>query len=141
MSKRRKPREKVSGLYAAIPIKVLDSVAFVGLPHAAKSLLFELFRQINGRNNGHLHLSTAWLRQRGWTSRDVTQRAKRALLERGLIVKTRVGGLNMGPDLYALTWLPISDYTSLDIAKHSYPQGAWRRMGCLKEKKRDRRPA
>jgi hypothetical protein len=82
-------------------------------------------RQHNGGNNGHLQLSRAYLEDRGWKSVGVVQRAKREILQRELAIKTRTGGLNMGPDLYAVTWLDISNYVGLEISSKNYHPGAW----------------
>lgn len=124
--RRRKAPEVVTGRYTAMPHAVLDSVAFMGASHRARSLLFELLRQHNGSNNGHLHLATAWLRRRGWRSMGAIQRAKIELLSRNLIVKTKQGGLGLGPDLFAMTWLDISDTSGLDIG--AYHAGAWKAL-------------
>ena len=55
--KQKRPVEAISGLYGAIPHAVMDGVAFKGASYPAKSLLFELMRQHNGKNNGQLQLS------------------------------------------------------------------------------------
>jgi hypothetical protein len=115
MSKKTKWPEQPSGLYAALPHAVLDSVAYQGASHTAKNLLIEAVRQHNGKNNGHLQLSTSWLKKRGWTSADVIHRAKLELVKRGLLLKTRFGGLNNGPDHWALNWLAISEPSALDV--------------------------
>src|SRR5216684_2096811 len=106
--------ERISGLYGAIPVVVLDATAFQGASYAAKALLLELLRQHNGSNNGHLHLARNWLRGRGWTSPDVVSRAVKQLIERGLITKTRQGGLSIGASRFALTWLQITNTVGLD---------------------------
>jgi hypothetical protein len=118
--------EGVSGAYAPFPHAVADSIAYQGARPAAKALLFELMRQHNGtNNNGHLHLSFLWLAKRGWTSRDVIQRARDELVARGLIVQTKQGGLNMGASRYALTWLPLTNYVGLDVLAGEYRRGAY----------------
>ncbi|MCL4680587.1 MAG: hypothetical protein KJZ92_04875 [Rhodocyclaceae bacterium] len=138
MSK-RKPQEAVSGSYTPTPHALLDSVAFQGASYRAKALLFELLRQHNGSNNGHLHLATDWLKRRGWKSHDMVQKSKAELQARGLIVKTRTGGLRMGPDRFALTWLNVSNFAGLDI-KHFQP-GDWRFLDPLPTvKKRNDHP-
>lgn len=127
MSRRStKPQEAVSGSYTPLPHAVLDSMAFMGASDRAKAMLIELIRQHNGRNNGQLQLSIGWLRTRGWKSTSAIQLAKAELVDRGLAVLTRRGGLNAGPDRYALTWLTISDYAGLDIRQGDYAPGAWR---------------
>lgn len=123
---RKQPAEQVSGRFAAIPHAVMDSTAYMGASYVARSLLLELVRQHTGKNNGHFQLSTGWLRRRGWNSHDTVQRAKLEIVTRQLAIKTRLGGLNAGPDLWAVTWLPISDYVRLtEVRANSYHPGAW----------------
>lgn len=134
---KRMPQEAVTGTYTAVPHALLDSAAFQGASHRARSLLFELIRQHAGKNNGHFHLAISWLKKRGWLSADQIQKAKVELLERNLIIKTRLGGLGAGGDLYAVTWLPISNFVGLDIQDKNYHPGAWRFMDeSLPQKKR-----
>lgn len=135
---RKKPPENVTGRYSAVPHAVLDSIAFEGASHPAKALLYELMRQHTGSNNGHLQLATSWLKDRGWTSIGVIQRAKEELVARNLVVKTRLGGLNAGPDLWALTWLSVSDYSGLDMRYGQYQPGAWNRFSPPAEKQKSR---
>jgi hypothetical protein len=137
--KRRRGGEFVSGMYFALPHVVLDSVAYQLANYAAKALLLELGRQHNGRdNNGRLHLSQGWLVQRGWNSRDTIQRAKDELLARHLIVETRKGGFNRGPSLFALTWLPISNFVGLDMLPADYRPGAYASLNGSPKKKPSR---
>jgi hypothetical protein len=129
--RQKRPVEAISGLYSAIPHTVMDSTAFMGAGCPAKSLLLELMRQHSGNNNGHLHLSFTWLQKRGWSSRDVIQRAKSELLKRGLMIQTRQGGLNIGPSRYAVTWLKITNFVGLEIQGKDYHPGAWGFMDTL----------
>lgn len=129
--KQKRPVEAIGGLYSAIPHTVMDSTAFRGASHPAKALLFELMRQHTGSNNGHLHLSFSWLQSRGWKSRDVIQRARDELVERGLLIQTRQGGLNIGASRYAVTWLRISNFVGLEIESKNYHPGAWGFMDTL----------
>lgn len=134
----KRPAEAVNGMYGAIPVALLDSVAFMGASYPAKALLFDLIRQHNGKNNGRLQLSYSWLAKRGWKSRDVIQRAKAELTERGLIIQTVQGGLNIGPSWYAVTWLPISNFVGLDIQAKDYTRGAWAFMDKLPASEKSR---
>ena len=123
-SKKERP-ETISGAYGGIPWSVMDSVSFKGASDKAKSLLFALMRQHNGSNNGRLHLAKKWLYNQGWTCDEGNRKAYRELITRGLITQTKWGGLNMGANLFALTWYPISSYVGLDVNAAGYVKGAY----------------
>jgi hypothetical protein len=125
MAKRNKPPERVEGSYSALPHAVLDSPAYTGASIVAKALLLELARQHNGANNGRFHLAHSWLSRRGWPSKSTVEKARDELLERGLIVQTKQGGLFIGPTWFAVTWLPITNFVGLDIGAHQYHRGGW----------------
>ena len=124
LKKNQRP-ERISGGYSSIPHIVLDSVSFKGASEKAKALLFALMRQHNGINNGHLHLAKKWLYAQGWTCDESNRKASKELIERGLIIQTKWGGLNAGANLYALTWYDITNYIGLDIAPKGYQRGAY----------------
>ena len=117
--------ETISGGYGAIPWNVIDSISFKGASDKAKALLLALMRQHSGNNNGRLHLAKKWLYNQGWTCHENNSKARNELLERSLIVQTKWGGLNMGADLFALTWYDITNYVGLDISAKSYSRGAY----------------
>lgn len=125
MAKSKKPAEAVNGAYTAVPHMLLDGVAFIGASDRAKSLLFALMRQHNGNNNGRLQLTDKWLKKHGWPSAGMNIKARAELIERGMIVQTKRGGLNIGANWFALTWLPITNYVGLDITASDYRQGVW----------------
>lgn len=126
MAKKREPApERITGGYAGIPHTVLDSPAFQGTSPRSKALLFEVMRQHNGKNNGHLHLAMSWLKKRGWLSADQVSDSTAELIERQLIVQTKQGGLNIGPNRYALSWQHITNYVGLDIYPKEYYPGQW----------------
>lgn len=123
--KRQKLQEAVRGRYTPIPHELLDSQKFIGLSHIAKALLFDALRQHNGRNNGHIQLSEKWLKGRGWASKDVIQRARKQLVESGLLWVTKQGG-NKWPTLFGFTWLDVTDYKGLDVPVGQFVKGGWR---------------
>lgn len=126
MSKKyKKPPESFSGTFSAIPHAVMDSKAFMGLTDNGKAFLFALIRQVNGSNNGRLQLTNKWLAAQGWRSISMNKQSTAELIERGLIVTTRLGGLNAGSNWYAVTWLPISNFIGLDISAQAYRRGLW----------------
>lgn len=118
--------EYFDGNHSAMPHAVMDSKAFVGTSDLARSLLFPLIRQHNGLNNGHLHLASKWLKKQGYTSSTI-YKSKDELIERGLIAQTKWGGLGIGASLFALTWLPVTNFVGLDIEPSGYQRGAWAR--------------
>lgn len=121
----RRP-EVFDGSFAGIPHAILDSLSFKGATDGARSLLFPIIRQLNGMNNGHLHLSAEWLKKQGYTSSSV-YKYRKELIERELIVQTKWGGLGIGASLYAVTWLPITNYVGLDISENEFRRGGWAR--------------
>lgn len=125
MARRKKPEESVEGSYTPIPHAVLDSLAFVGASIPARAMLMEFLRQHNGRNNGRLQATYAWLSKRGWRSKEAIRNAVAELEQRCLVLITKRGGLNIGPTWYALTWLEISNHAGLDVPKSGYHKGAW----------------
>lgn len=120
----KKPPETINCLFSAIPHAVLDSRAFTGATDKAKALLFAFIRQHSGSNNGHIQITPQWLKKQGFTSSG-NWKARDELLERGLIIQTRWGGLNAGPNYFALSWLIISNFVGLDISADNYQRGAW----------------
>ena len=147
--KSKEQLENFTGGFLRIPHAVFDSNAFKGATDRARSLLIAIARQINGKNNGRLQLTDKWLASVGYTSNGLNDKAKKELIERGLIIQTRHGGLNAGWNWYAVTWLPISDFSQLDLSAASYRQGAWshctlpptkRRQPPKKEKSQARQP-
>lgn len=100
--------------YIAIPFQVLESDAYLNLSHPARSLLLEIARQFVRNNNGALLCSRAKLLARGWTSNDVLTRAKRELLDAGLIFETVKGHRPNRASWYALTWYDLDKLTGYD---------------------------
>jgi hypothetical protein len=112
-------RAKVTGKGAAlphlgIPHWIVRRDEFAATPGSALKLLIDLADQYNGFNNGNL--SIAQIRPR-WSSRSKAKRAMDYLIENGWIVKTKQGGLGIGPDLFAVTWWQVDDCKG----KHDYP--------------------
>jgi len=108
---RRKAKSKAitykGFLYLNRPL--LECQDFISLKGNSIKLLIDLGYQYNGYNNGDLCASLSIMRKRGWNSNQQLAKALKELLERNLIVQTKQGGLNLGPNLYAITWQPIDE--------------------------------
>lgn len=128
---KRRALEKPGGLFAALPHRVMDSIAYQSLSAHAKAVLLELLRQHNGANNGHLHCARAYMFNRSMRSASGNTKALRELCDRGLAVLTKKGGRSIGPDRYALTWLPISTWRDahgqslLDLRQSEFSMNAY----------------
>ena len=88
---------------------MIETQDFISLKGNSIKLLIDLGYQYNGYNNGDLCASLSVMRKRGWNSNQQLAKALKELLERNLIVQTKQGGLNLGPNLYAITWQPIDE--------------------------------
>jgi hypothetical protein len=89
------------------------------LPASAKALFLEFGAQYNGHNNGDLHCAMKLLQKRGWRSSATVDKAKKKLLEVGLIHETRSGrflpGANSRCALYAIAYEPINECKGKDL--------------------------
>lgn len=117
-----------SGGFVALPWAVLDCPAYKALSHPARALLMEVARQYVRDNNGRLLLSGAYLAKRGWKSNDVITRAKRELLEAGLIFETVKGQRPNKAAWYAVTWQSLDRLPGYDVgAAQLFERGAYRK--------------
>ncbi len=99
--------------FLKLPHWIIESEQFAALTGSELKMLIDLAGQFKGKNNGNLSVES--IRSR-WNSRTTAQAAKEGLVAKNWIIRTRHGGLRMGPDLYAVTWLPIDDCNG----KHEY---------------------
>lgn len=107
MRKKQKPSTG-DGRFARLPRYMIESPAYGTLPYPAMAVLVAITSQCKARTSGELPLTWPMARRLGIRSKNVLIRSLAVLLERGLIQKTRQGGMRpMGPTLYALGWLPI----------------------------------
>ena len=84
-----------------------------------------MYYQFKGNNNGDLTAAFTVMRAYGFNSKDTLDKAKKQLLDHGLIIKTRDGQfLNPGGrcDLFAVTWRAIDECNGkLDVPATSTP--------------------
>lgn len=115
------------GAFVAIPLSVLQSRAYLDAGPYARMLLIDLAMQYKGDNNGDLCAAWKVMQPRGWRSEETLQKAKRELLDQGLIVETRKGARPNKASLYALTWCALDPCDGkLDLSPNAYPRGAYR---------------
>lgn len=115
------------GGFVALPWSVLDCLAYAGLSHIAKALLFEVARQFVRDNNGRLLLSNAHMKKRGWFSASVIQKAKLELIEAGFIFETVKGHRPNKASWYAVTWRNLDKLKGYDEgAEKLFQRGAYR---------------
>lgn len=95
-----------SGAFLSVPMSVLNSRAYLDASARARMLLFDLFSQYRGDNNGDLCAAWKLMKPRGWRSEETLASAKRELLELRLIVETRKGARPNKASLYGIP--PIS---------------------------------
>ena len=121
-----------AGGFVALPWAVLDSPAYQGLSHPARSLLLELASQFVKDNNGRLLASMAYLEKRGWNSSDVVTRAKRELLAAGFIHETVKGQRPNKASWYAVTWQVLDRLPGYDVgAAETFERSAYRKNAPL----------
>lgn len=123
---KRVDTDRQQGGFVAIPWVVLDSQAYLGLSHPARSLLLEIARQDTRSSNGRLLLSSKRLANRGWTSNDTLHRAKAELLQAGLIYETVKGYRPNKASWYAVTWYKLYPHSGFDVgALEGFRLGAY----------------
>ena len=116
-----------SGAFVSVPLSVLNSRAYTEASPYARMLLFDLFAQYRGDNNGDLCAAYSLMKPRGWKSTHTLHKAKLELIEAGLIVETRTGSRPSKASLYAVTWYAMDDCGGkLDFSAQSFPRGAYR---------------
>ncbi len=130
MSKRGKTDSgRDAGGFVALPWSVMDSSAYKALSYPARALLLDIARQFVRDNNGRLLASRAYLAKRGWTSASVVDRAKRDLIEAGLIFETVKGHRPNKASWYAVTWRTLDRHPDYDPgALAAFERGAYRTL-------------
>lgn len=111
--------------FVALPFTVLDSPAFLGLSYSARTLLLDIARQFSGSNNGQLVVCDKAMAPRGWTSSTTIHKAKRELLDAGLLCETRKGQKPNKASWFALTWQSLDWVPEMDISRAGFSRGAY----------------
>jgi hypothetical protein len=116
-----------TGSFLSLPHALLNSTSFSSLSPRATKFLIDIAAQYKGTNNGDLCAPLSLMKKRGWNSSDQLFKAKDELIDRGLIMVSRQGGLNQC-NLYAITWQSIDECKGkLDIAPTQIAPHHWKR--------------
>jgi len=127
-SKFKRNGDKCDGkTFVRLPTVVLESPGYRQAGIAARALLIDLAMQYSGHNNGKLTACAKYLRPLGWKSNDTVVRARRELIDCGLLLETRKGARPNKAAWFALTWLDIDQGQGLDIDPALYRRGAYMR--------------
>jgi hypothetical protein len=105
-----------------LPLSVMMSTAFKTLPVGYQRVLWLMAAQYDGSNNGDLALTRKQAAHFGLKNERDRSLGLRELERRGLIEKTRQGGIASGvkfPTLWAVTWKAIqhADGKKLDVVR------------------------
>ena len=103
--KNRLPR----GSFITVRKDILRHPNYHSLSHRAVRLLWDLYAQYNGNNNGDFSATYSVFKEKGWNSNSQLVKAREELIAKGWIVISRYGGLNMNCHLYAVTWERIDE--------------------------------
>ncbi len=133
--RKRRDTGRDPGGFVALPWRVLDSAAYMGLSPTAKALLLEVARQFRGDDNGRMLLSRVYMATRGWYSAGVIQQAKTELLAAGLIFQTVMGYRPAKASWYAVTWRKLDKIAGYDSGTEiTFEQGVYSKTAA-KEKR------
>ncbi|MFZ2163413.1 MAG: hypothetical protein WAW02_14470 [Sideroxyarcus sp.] len=137
-------KQKRDGVYGAIllvPHVVLNTAAYLTLSGRATKLLYDIAMQYNLRNNGTLLASWRYMKKnRGWTSKDLLNKALKELVEHDLICQTVQGRMPNKASWYGLTWLALDTNRDMEISTQSWPRGSYALWKQPAEAKRKRKP-
>ena len=123
MSKRKaKSKAIIYKGFLHIHKPLLDCSDFISLKGNSIKLLIDIAQQYNGYNNGDLCAALSIMKPRGWNSNQQLSKSLKELIDKNMIMLTRQGGLNMGQNLYAITWQPINECNrKLDVKYTTLP--------------------
>ena len=118
---------RMNDSFVMLPHHVLGHDNFRTLSPRATKFVVDLLAQYRGNNNGDFCATLKTMQERGWNSSDQLHKAKRELIEKGVIIVTRQGGLNKA-NLYAVTWFPIDECNGkLDVRSTTTAPVNWKK--------------
>jgi len=130
--KRRRLRgRKTTKKFVMFTKACLNHPNYLGLSPYAVKLLFDIYEQYNGINNGDFHCTWSLMKKRGWKSESTLNKVKKELLKTGWVILTRPGGKNRCA-LYAVSFQPIDDCKGkLDVKETVTAPDNWKNNNSL----------
>ncbi len=105
---------------------LLECPNYATLSPRAVKLLYDLYGQYRGHNNGDFTMAWSIMSTKGWNSKDQLNKARLELLQKGFIVQTRQGW-NNHCSLYGVTFQPIDECGGkLDMQPTRTSLGWWK---------------
>lgn len=111
--------------FVALPHVVLESPGYRLATYPARALLIDIAMQYTGHNNGKLVACAKYLKAKGWNSNATIVRARRDLIDCGLLIETRKGARPNKAAWFALSWLDLDQGQGLDIDPKFYRRGEY----------------
>jgi hypothetical protein len=112
-----------------LELRTRVSDAYKTLPARFKEVLWLLAAQYRGNNNGDLALTRKQALHFGLKNERTRTHGLRELEKRGLIIKTRQGGISYGgrqPTLWALSWKALNYRDGEALQLVSMPANGWK---------------
>jgi len=114
------------GTFIAFPHACFNHANYIELGAYAIKLLFDLYGNYNGNNNGDFCCTWSMMKKRKWKSESTLSKARKELLYYGWIICSRHGGRNRA-SLYAVTFQPIDNCKGkLDIKETVTAPANWK---------------
>ena len=112
--------------YITLPNQCIASENFASLSPHANKLFLDLAAKCYGYNNGDMNMVWPEMQKRGWKSKDTWNKARKELLAKGWIIKTRQGWNNRC-SLYGFTFMPIGEFGGkLDVKEGGLATNEWK---------------
>ena len=127
MSRAKRPR-RIGERFAWLPLSVLVHPAFKTLPVGYQRVLWLLASRYDTYNNGALTLTRRQAEALGLNNERHRSLGLRELEARGLIEKTRTGGIATGgrmPTQWALTWVSVHYRNGRKLSVVAAPKRTW----------------
>lgn len=118
MPRKPKSKGKWSGGFLALPHVLTRHSDFRELTPSALKVLMAIGSQYNGQNNGDLSCTKTTMSKWGGIAPATLAKAKKELVERNLIRKTRTHHWKTSGtrcELYGLTWLDLDECLGKDL--------------------------